>query len=125
MINKNALLKEVASCDKQIAKLEEKMAELKKKSSELKKERNEFARYLAMFDDLEKRVTEKLESKTHSAPKKRVENLVSEENSIDDESEKVDIDLSEIIDVTEQESGEEKHEKEEENDLDIDQYFNH
>ena len=125
MINKNALLKEVASCDKQIAKLDEKIAELKQKSSELKKERNEFARYLSMFDDLEKRVTEKLESKTHSSPKKRVENMVPEEKSIDDESEKVDIDLSEIIDVTEQKSGEEKHEKEEENDLDIDQYFNH
>lgn len=125
MINKNALLKEVASCDKQIAKLDEKIVELRKKSSELKKERNEFARYLAMFDDLEKRVTEKLETKTHSAPKKRVENMVPEEKSIDDKSEKVNIALSEIIDVTEQESSEEKHEKEEENELDIDQYFNH
>lgn len=125
MINKNALLKEVASCDKQIAKLDQKIAELKQKSSELKKERNEFARYLSMFDDLEKRVTEKLEFKTHSSPKKRVENMEPEEKSNDDKSDKLDIDLSEIVDVTEQESNEEKLEKPEENDLDFDQYFNH
>lgn len=125
MINKNALLKEVASCDKQIAKLDEKIAELKQKSSELKKERNEFARYLSMFDDLEKRVTEKLESKTHSSPKKQVVKMDPEEKSNDDKSDKFDIDLSEIIDVTEQESNEEKLEKAEENDLDFDQYFNH
>lgn len=125
MINKNALLKEVASCDKQIAKLDEKIAELKQKSSELKKERNEFARYLAMFDDLEKRVTEKLESKTHSSPKKRVENMESDRKSNDEGTEKVDIDLSEIIDVTEQKSSEEEQVNREENELDIDQYFNH
>lgn len=125
MINKNALLKEVASCDKQIAKLEKKIAELKQKSSELKKERNEFARYLSMFDDLEKRVTEKLESKTHSASKKSVELISSEEKNNGEESKKVDIDLTEIIDVTEQKSIEEEQLNGVENDLDIDQYFNH
>lgn len=129
MINKNALQKEIRLLDKKIKNLDEKIVEMREKSAAMKKERNEFMHYLARFDELEKTVTEKLESRTHSgrnsaAEKNRVqtENSVPEKNKTENTEHQFTMDdILPVENTIENFSDETAAEK----DLDFDKYFNH
>lgn len=129
MINKNALQKEIRLLDKKIKNLDEKIVEMREKSAAMKKERNEFMHYLARFDELEKTVTEKLESRTHfgqnsAAEKNRVqtENSAPETNKTEKTEHQFTMDdILPVENTTENSSDETTAEK----DLDFDKYFNH